>query len=113
MSSSAARVVEDRQLGVVVFGSDTAPIAIFPDRLPEEAGGEDWLTRDVVVEVSGLRSFAICLELIAILLENEYPPTLTVVSHHNEMIRLALSELVQPEVVASLVSEGQLTFVQK
>ena len=25
MSSSAARVVEDRQLGVVVFGSDTAP----------------------------------------------------------------------------------------
>lgn len=113
MNPKAVRVVEDTDLGVVVLGSDRTPIAIFPERFPEEAGGDDWLTGDVVIEVSGLRSFAVCLELVTVLLENEYPSTLTVVSRHNEAVRFALSEFTEPEVTARLISEGQLAFVEK
>lgn len=107
-----ARVVEDTHLGVLVLGPDTAPIAVFPERFPAEAGGVDWLTGDVVVEVSGLRSFAVCLELVTLLTENEYPPTLTVVSRHNDAIRFALDKFIQPDVIAGLISEGQLAFVE-
>jgi hypothetical protein len=113
MNTGAIRVVEDDHMGVVVLGTDAAPIAIFPERLPQGTGSEDWLTSDIVVEVSGLRSFAVCLELLAVLLENEYPPTLTVVGHDSDAIRVALNRFIQPEVIARLISDGQLTFVEE